>query len=222
MPPISLLLPVSGASIVAMVLTALVMVLTPGPNMIYLVSRSISQGRGAGLISLAGTGVGFVIYMLMANLGLAVVFVAVPWLFIGFKAAGVLYLAFLAWQALRPGGRGVFDVRELPRDSSARLFRMGLVTNLLNPKAAIMYLTLIPQFIDPNRGSPTVQGLTLGAIQIAVSLAVNAVIVIAAGTIAIFLTRRPSWATWQRRVTGTLLGTVALVLAREVPDRAHV
>jgi len=205
-----------------MVLTALVMVLTPGPNMIYLVSRSISQGRGAGLISLAGTGVGFVIYMLMANLGLAVVFVAVPWLFIGFKAAGVLYLAFLAWQALRPGGRGVFDVRELPRDSSARLFRMGLVTNLLNPKAAIMYLTLIPQFIDPNRGSPTVQGLTLGAIQIAVSLAVNAMIVIAAGTIAIFLTRRPSWATWQRRVTGTLLGTVALVLAREVPDRAHV
>ena len=205
-----------------MVLTALVMVLTPGPNMIYLVSRSISQGRSAGLISLAGTGVGFVTYMLMANLGLAVVFVAVPWLFIGFKAAGVLYLAYLAWQALRPGGRGVFEVRELPRDSAARLFRMGLVTNLLNPKAAIMYLTLIPQFIDPNRSNPTVQGLTLGMIQISVSLAVNAVIVIAAGTIAIFLARRPTWATWQRRVTGTLLGTVALVLAREVPDRAHV
>ena len=85
-----------------------------------------------------------------------------------------------------------------------------------------MYLTLIPQFIDPSRGIPTVQGLTPGAIQIAVSLTVNAMIVIAAGTIAIFLTRRPSWATWQRRVTGTLLGTVALVLAREVPDRAHV
>ena len=85
-----------------------------------------------------------------------------------------------------------------------------------------MYLTLIPQFIDPNRSNPTVQGLTLGMIQISVSLAVNAMIVIAAGTIAIFLARRPTWATWQRRVTGTLLGTVALVLAREVPDRAHV
>jgi threonine/homoserine/homoserine lactone efflux protein len=205
-----------------MALTALAMVLTPGPNMIYLVSRSIGQGRTAGLISLAGTGVGFVIYMLMANLGLAVAFVAVPWLFIGFKAAGVLYLVHLAWQALRPGGRGVFEVRDIPRDSPARLFRMGLVTNLLNPKAAIMYLTLIPQFIDPHHGHPTVQGLALGSVQIAVSLTVNVLIVIAAGAIATFLAQRPSWATVQRRATGTLLGAVALLLAREVPARARV
>lgn len=222
MPLTSLSPPVSSASVLGMSLTALAMVLTPGPNMIYLVSRSISHGRGAGLVSLTGTGVGFVVYMLMANLGLAVVFVAVPWLFIGFKAAGVLYLAHLAWQALRPGGRGVFEVRDIPRDSPARLFQMGLVTNLLNPKAAIMYLTLIPQFIDPHRGHPTAQGLTLGSIQIAVSLTVNALIVIAAGSIAHFLAERPSWASMQRRITGTLLGTVALLLAREVPSRARV
>ncbi|MGD8194351.1 LysE family translocator [Herbiconiux sp. P18] len=215
-------LPLSPASVAALVLTALVMVLTPGPNMIYLVSRTIAQGRTAGLISLAGTGVGFVVYMLLANLGLAVVFVAVPWLFIGVKALGVLYLASLAWQALRPGGRGVFDLRELPRDSPGRLFRMGLVTNLLNPKAAILYLTLIPQFIDPARGSTTVQGLVLGSLQIAVSLTVNAAIVVAAGAVATFLARRPAWALWQRRVTGTLLGAVALLLAREVPDRARL
>ncbi|MFJ8825444.1 LysE family translocator [Streptomyces sp. NPDC102467] len=218
----SLSSPVSGAAALGMALTALAMVLTPGPNMIYLVSRSISQGRAAGLISLVGTGIGFVLYMLMANLGLAVVFVAVPWLFIGFKAAGVLYLAYLAWQALRTGGRGVFDVRDIPRDSPARLFHMGLVTNLLNPKAAIMYLTLIPQFIDPSRGHPAVQGLSLGSLQIAVSLTVNALIVIAAGAIAAFLEQRPSWATMQRRITGTLLGAVALLLAREVPARARV
>ncbi|MCS0636865.1 LysE family translocator [Streptomyces sp. LP05-1] len=205
-----------------MTLTALAMVLTPGPNMIYLVSRSISQGRAAGLISLAGTGTGFVIYMLMANLGLAVAFVAVPWLFIGFKAAGVLYLVHLAWQALRPGGRGVFEFRDIPRDSPAQLFRMGLVTNLLNPKAAIMYLTLIPQFIDPHRGHTTVQGLALGSVQIAVSLTVNALIVITAGAVAAFLGHRPSWATAQRRITGTLLGAVALLLAREVPAQARV
>ncbi|WP_203758737.1 LysE family translocator [Cellulomonas chitinilytica] len=215
-------LPVSGGSLVGMVLTALAMVLTPGPNMVYLVSRSIGQGRSAGLISLAGTGVGFVVYMLMANVGLAVVFVAVPVLFIGFKAAGALYLAHLAWRALRPGGHGVFDVRELPRDSRARLFRMGLVTNLLNPKAAIMYLTLIPQFVDPDRGRPAVQGLTLGVVQIAVSLTVNALIVVAAGAVPGFLTQRPAWAAWQRRLTGTLLGAVALVLARDVPARARV
>ncbi|MFD5144469.1 LysE family translocator [Streptomyces sp. NPDC058401] len=214
--------PVSGISVLGMALTALVMVLTPGPNMIYLVSRSIGQGRTAGLVSLAGTGVGFVVYMLMGNLGLAVVFVAVPWLFIGFKAAGVLYLAHLAWQALRPGGRGMFEVRDVPRDSPARLFRMGLVTNLLNPKAAIMYLTLIPQFIDPQRGNPTVQGLTLGSVQIAVSLTVNALIVVAAGAIAAFLGERPGWAAAQRRITGTLLGAVAVLLVREVPARARV
>jgi threonine/homoserine/homoserine lactone efflux protein len=217
-----LIWPVAATAAVAMILTALTMVLTPGPNMIYLASRSISQGRRAGLISLAGTGLGFVVYMLMANLGLAVVFVAVPWLFIGLKVAGVAYLVYLAWQALRRNGRGVFEVRDLPRDSNSRLFRMGLVTNLLNPKVAIMYLTVIPEFIDPHRGHPIVQGLTLGLLQIAVSLTVNALIVIAAGSIASFLAHRPSWAIWQRRSTGVLLGTVALLLALEVPDRAHI
>jgi threonine/homoserine/homoserine lactone efflux protein len=205
-----------------MALTALGMVLTPGPNMIYLVSRSISQGRAAGLISLTGTAVGFVVYMSMANLGLAVVFVEVPWLYIGCKAAGVAYLAYLAWQALKPGGRGVFDVHELPRDSTGKLFRMGLVTNLLNPKAAVMYLALIPQFIDASRGSTAAQGFTLGSIQILVSLIVNALLILAAGAIARTLAARPSWARRQRRVTGTMLGAVTLWLAREIPQRARV
>lgn len=213
---------ISAVAAVGMAVTALGMVLTPGPNMMYLVSRSISQGRTAGLISLAGTGVGFLVYMTMANVGLAVVLVAVPWLFIGFKAAGAAYLAHLAWQALKPGGRGLFETRELERDSSAKLFRMGLMTNLLNPKAAIMYLALIPQFIDPHRGNSTAQGFTLGALQIVVSLTVNALIVVAAGAIAGFIRQRPAWATWQRRITGTLLGGVAVLLAREVPARARV
>src|SRR5690349_15405504 len=124
----------STAAMLGMTLTALGMVLTPGPNMMYLVSRSVSQGPVAGLISLGGTATGFAVYMTLANLGLAVIFVAVPWLYIGFKAAGAAYLAYLAWQALKPGGHGIFEARELPRDSRWRLFRMGLVTNLLNPK----------------------------------------------------------------------------------------
>ena len=143
---------IGAAAAAGIALTALAMVLTPGPNMMYLVSRTISQGRRAGFVSLAGTGVGFLVYMTLANVGLAVVFVVVPWLYIGFKAAGAVYLGYLAWGALRPGGRGVFETRELPRDRSWKLFRMGLLTNLLNPKAAIMYLALIPQFIEPARG----------------------------------------------------------------------
>jgi threonine/homoserine/homoserine lactone efflux protein len=190
--------------------------------MMYLVSRSISQGRVAGLISLVGTGIGFVVYMTLANLGLAVVFVAVPWLYIGFKAAGAVYLASLAWRALKPGGRGLFEPRELPRDSRWKLFGMGFLTNLLNPKAAIMYLALIPQFIDPSRGHTTAQGFTLGGLQITVSLTVNALIVMAAGSIAKLVLTRPTWATWQRRITGTLLGAVAVLVAREIPARARV
>jgi threonine/homoserine/homoserine lactone efflux protein len=205
-----------------MALAALGMVLTPGPNMMYLVSRTISQGRVAGLISLAGTFVGFVVYMTLANLGLTVVFVVVPWLYVGFKAAGATYLGYLAWQALRPGGRGLFEPGELPRDPAWRLFRTGLVTNLLNPKAAIMYLALIPQFVDPARGHAALQGFDLGSIQIAVSMTVNALIIATAGTIAAFVKRNPSWASWQRRITGSLLGGVTVLLAREVPARARV
>lgn len=213
---------ISSGAALGMALTALGMVLTPGPNMMYLVSRSISQGRMAGLISLSGTFVGFVVYMTLANVGLAVVFVAVPWLYIGFKAAGAAYLAYLAWRVLKPGGHGIFEARELPRDPAIRLFRMGLVTNLLNPKAAIMYLSLIPQFINPGRHHLALQGFELGGIQITVSMLVNATIVLAAGTLARLIIRRPAWATWQRRITGSLLGAVSLLLAREVPARARV
>jgi threonine/homoserine/homoserine lactone efflux protein len=202
-------------------LAALVMVLTPGPNMIYLVSRSVAQGRVAGIVSLAGTGVGFLVYMSMANLGLGVVFVAVPWLYIGLKAAGVLYLGWLAFKTLRPGGAGLFEPGPLTRDSPGRLFRMGLFTNLLNPKAAVMYLAIIPQFIDPTRGSAIAQGFTLGTVQITVSIVVNAMIVVAAGTIAAFIASRPSWLRWQRRISGGLLAAVAILLAREVPEAAR-
>jgi threonine/homoserine/homoserine lactone efflux protein len=212
---------VSSSAAGGMALAALVMVLTPGPNMIYLVSRSVGQGRTAGLISLAGTGVGFLIYLTMANVGLAVVFVIVPWLYIGLKAAGVVYLASLAWRALRPGGTGVFETRELTPDSAWKLFRMGLVTNVLNPKAAVMYLVLIPQFLDPHTAHGAAQGFTLGSIQILVSLTVNATIVLAAGSIARFLGSRPAWTRWQRLVSGSALGLVAILLAREVPRAAR-
>jgi threonine/homoserine/homoserine lactone efflux protein len=196
-----------------MALVALGMVLIPGPNMMYLVSRSVSQGYRAGLFSLIGTGTGFVIYMVMANVGMAEVFLIVPWLYIGLKLCGAGYLLYLSWRTLRPGGVALFEERVLPRDSRAKLFRMGLVTNLLNPKAAILYLALIPQFIRPDAGHVMLQGFVLGAVQISVSMIVNAIIICTAGALAVFMRRRPSWIRWQRWVTGGLLGAVGVKLA---------
>ena len=154
----------------------------------------------------------------MANLGLGIVFVAVPWLYIDLNAAGVLYFAWLASATLRPDGKGLFEAQSLARDSRLKLFRMGLVTNLLNPKAAVMYLAIIPQFIDHGQGNTTAQGFVLGGVQIIVRMIVNSLIVLGAGTISGFVSTRPTWIKWQRWVTGTLLSTVAVMLAREVPQ----
>lgn len=201
-------------------LVELGLALTPGPNMVYLVSRSISQGWRAGMMSLAGTATGFVVYMMMANLGLAAVFFVVPWLFVALKIAGAFYLLWLAYKTLRPGGKSMFETTSLPRDSLGKLFRMGLITNLLNPKVAILYLALIPQFIDPAAGSVVAQGFQLGAIQIAVGVAVNGAFILAAATFAAFLLRRPTWVRWQKWVTGTLLGAVGVKLALDAPAPA--
>jgi threonine/homoserine/homoserine lactone efflux protein len=203
----------SHDALIGMALVALGMVLIPGPNMMYLVSRSVSQGYRAGLISLIGTCAGFVIYMVMANVGVAEVFLVVPWLYIGLKLCGAGYLLYLSWKTLRPGGVALFEERTLPRDSRTKLFRMGLMTNLLNPKAAIMYLALIPQFIRPDAGHVLLQGFVLGAVQISVSMVVNSVIICTAGALAVFLRRRPTWIKWQRWVTGGLLGAVGAKLA---------
>jgi threonine/homoserine/homoserine lactone efflux protein len=211
---------VTGAAVLGMALVALGMVLIPGPNMIYLVSRSVSQGPRAGLVSLGGTFVGFLVYMTMANFGLAAVFLYVPALYVGVKLAGAAYLLYLAWKTLKPGGASLFEPRELPRDSRWKLFRMGLITNLLNPKAAIMYLALIPQFVDQSAGDVIAQGFILGGVQVTVSMIVNSIIVLLAGTISIFLRSRPSWLKWQRWVTGTLLGLVGIKLALDAPTPA--
>ena len=140
-------------SLITFATIALGMVLTPGPNMVYLISRSICQGRTAGLISLGGVALGFVFYMLCAAFGITALVMAVPYAYDAIRFAGALYLLWLAWQAIRPGGRSPFEVKNLPIDGPRKLFTMGFVTNLLNPKIAVMYLSLLPQFITPANGS---------------------------------------------------------------------
>ncbi len=202
------------SNLLAYGLISLGMVLTPGPNMIYLISRSICQGRMAGLISLGGVALGFVVYMLCAALGITALVLAVPYAYDALRIGGALYLLYLAWQAVKPGGRSPFQVRDLPQDGPRKLFMMGFVTNLLNPKIAVMYLSLLPQFITPTgHGSVLVQSLVLGFTQIVISVSVNSVIAIMAGSIAGFLASRPMWQVVQRWLMGTVLAGLAVRMA---------
>ncbi|TDW87253.1 MULTISPECIES: LysE family translocator [Kribbella] len=209
---------VSNEALLGIALVELGLVIVPGPNMIYLISRSIAQGRRAGLISLAGVGLGFLTYLLAASAGLATLFALVPQIYVALKLAGAAYLLWLAWNAFRPGGTSVFATQELEPDRPRKLFGMGLLTCLLNPKIAILYISLLPQFLDPSRGHLGLQSLILGLGQLTVGVAMNAVFVITAGSVAVFLARRPTWMRIHRYLTGTALAVFAIRLAT---DRAR-
>jgi threonine/homoserine/homoserine lactone efflux protein len=204
---------VSVGAVLGIAAVALGLVVTPGPNMIYLVSRSVTQGRRAGLLSLLGVAVGFFVYLGAATAGIAAVFALVPAVYLAVKLGGALYLLWLAWKTVRPGGHSVFAPEPMPPDPPRRLFAMGLVTNLLNPKIAILYVSLLPQFVDPRRGSVATQSLLLGLTQIAVALTVNTLIVLAAGSVSAFLGQRPRWLRIQRYVTGTILAGLGVRIA---------
>lgn len=205
----------TSVDIIAFGLISLGMVLTPGPNMIYLISRSICQGPKAGLISLGGVALGFVFYMLCAAFGVTALLLAVPFAYDALRYAGAAYLLYLAWQAVKPGGHSAFEVKDLPRDTPSKLFGMGFLTNLLNPKIALMYMSLLPQFITQDHGSILTQSLILGVTQIAVSVLVNSIIAILAGSIAVFLASRPTWQVVQRWLMGTVLAALAVRIATE-------
>lgn len=199
-------------------LAALVLVLTPGPNMVYCVSRSLTQGPRAGLLSLAGVVLGFVVHLLAAAFGLTALLLAVPMAFDVIRVLGAAYLLWMAWQAVRPGGAAPFQARALSHDGRRKLFAMGFMTNLLNPKVAMFYLAFFPQFLHPERGHWLAQCLLLGAIQISVSATVNALLVLFAGGVSRFLSRSPRWISAQRWLMGGVLGLLALrILAERKP-----
>ena len=201
-------------NLIAFASIAVAVVLTPGPNMIYMISRAITQGRLAGLIAYSGVAVGFVAYLLCAAFGLTAIVFAVPYAYDALRFVGAAYIAWLAFEALRPGGKSPFQVRTLPVASTRRLFLMGLLTSLLNPKMAIFYLALLPNFIDPT-GNVLGQSIALGSLHIVISIAINMSIACAAGSIAAFLMARPKWLLAQRWVMGTMLGALAMHMALE-------
>jgi threonine/homoserine/homoserine lactone efflux protein len=204
-------------NVLLFVVASVLLVLTPGPNLLYLISRTLAQGRGAGLVSLAGTTTGFVVHILAAALGVSALFVAVPVAYDALRWAGAAYLLWLAWDALRTpaagSAGGAFVARRLPEAAPAKLFRMGLLTSILNPKVALFYLALFPQFVEPARGSVLGQSLVLGAVQIVIAVIGDTLFVLAAARIARWLGERPVWAAAQRWLLAGVFAGIAAKLA---------
>lgn len=194
-------------------LAALGLVLSPGPNMIYLISRSITQGRRAGLLSLAGILVGFFVHIFLVSFGLTAVFLAIPLAYEVLRWLGVGYLLYLAWEAVKPGSLSPFETRNLPNDSNSKLFRMGFLTNVLNPKVAMFYVSFFPQFTDPAYGSLLVQNLQLGLTQLTVATIGDLTIVLLAARVARWLRARPAYIQVQKWIMAGILTSLAVRMA---------
>lgn len=196
------------------ILAALVLVISPGPNMIYLISKSITQGKKSGLISLAGVICGFMFHIVMVSFGLTAVLLAVPVAYTVLKTLGTVYLLYLAYQAVRPKSRNIFEVdKNTPHDGTKKLFTVGFLTSALNPKVAVFYLSFFPQFIKPEYGSVLMQSFELGIVQVIVSFSVNFIIVLTAARVAAFFSDNPFWVKIQKWFMAGILTYLAVKMA---------
>ncbi|MET3535990.1 LysE family translocator [Chryseobacterium limigenitum] len=195
-------------------LAALVLVISPGPNMIYLISRSITQGRKAGLTSLAGVVCGFLFHIVMVSFGLTAVLFAVPYAYIVLKTLGTIYLLYLAYQAIKPNSKNIFEVdKNISIDRPRKLFAVGFFTNVLNPKVAVFYLSFFLQFIKPEYGSVFTQSLQLGVTQVFISFTVNFIIVLTAAKASLFFAKNPIWIKIQKWFMASVLVFLAVKMA---------
>ena len=194
-------------TLLSFALTSVIIELTPGPNMTYLALVSAGEGRRAGFATVAGIALGLAVLGIVAALGVTELIQASNLLYEGLRWAGVLFLLFLAYE----GWRGEAEVVATDKDTDRRYFARGLLTNLLNPKAAIFYVAVLPTFIIAERPVLS-QTITLTAIYVSIATVIHALIVTLAGTLEPFLndSRRERIA---RRALSALLAAVAIWFA---------
>jgi threonine/homoserine/homoserine lactone efflux protein len=193
---------------------AFVMALSPGPNLIYLASRSICQGTSAGFASLAGVCSGMLVYMLAAAAGLSALFVAVPIAYDVIRLVGVVYLVWLALQSFR--SHAAFPATaSLPPEPYWLLFRRGLFTCLLNPKVMLLYGALLPQFVVPSAGGVFAQTVLLGIVQVVAAASAHSCVILSASTLASLLNRIPFVLRAQKYLLSAFLLSLAFRVAVE-------
>ena len=168
-------------SLAAFLLTALIIELTPGPNMAYLAALAATKGRAVGFAGVAGVALGLSIVGVLAALGVGALVQSSVVLWEALRWGGVLYLLWLAYDTWR----GEAEENEFGEGTGALFvtFRRGLITNLLNPKAAVFYVAILPQFLSPAASAPVLEAVTLSIVYVAVATGVHAAIVAAAGSL---------------------------------------
>jgi threonine/homoserine/homoserine lactone efflux protein len=202
----------SSHSIILFMVSALALNLSPGPSILYILSRSIGQGREAGLVSVLGLATATLIHAMAAALGLSTLFVYSPVAFAVVKYLGAAYLIYLGVATLL--SRNTFQpARAAAPVKLAAIYRQGVVTDLLNPKVALFFIAFLPQFVDPASGSPALQILFFGLLFHVTGVPVNLLVALAGGRLAALLARRPSWARVQNWISGTVLVGLGLRLA---------
>jgi threonine/homoserine/homoserine lactone efflux protein len=184
------MLPDPGA-LLPFALAVVVIALTPGPDMAFFVGRALTQGRAAGLAAMAGAFSGILVHTMLVALGLSALLVAAPSMFLALKIAGAAYLAWLALQAIRRGSALTLPDRPPARAGLAATWASGLAINLLNPKIVLFFMTFLPQFVRADDPAATARLIGLGLVFIAIALAINTPMVLAADRFAATMRGRP-------------------------------
>jgi threonine/homoserine/homoserine lactone efflux protein len=190
---------------------AMLLFIVPGPAVLYVVTRSLSQGRNAGLVSVGGIHAGSLVHILAAMLGLSALVATSTLAFSIVKWAGAAYLVYLGIRTLLADDDALLPGTAEP-SSYRKIFTQGVIVNVLNPKTAIFFVAFVPQFIDPSKGSATLQILVLGIAFIFAGTISDGIYAVLAGTIGDRMSRRPLWRRNSRYASGAiylLLGAAA-------------
>lgn len=200
-----------STSLLAFVLTCLVIEITPGPNMAYLAALSLSQGVRAGIAAVAGIAIGLSVYGVAASLGLSAIIDNSAFLYETLRWGGVAYLLWLAWEAWA-AEREISPETVDGGINAWTAFRRGLITNLLNPKAAVFYVAVLPDFIQIGKGAVAAQTLMLSAVYVGIATAIHLVIVLLASRLQRVIAT-PEQRRTVRRVLAVLLAAIAVWFA---------
>jgi threonine/homoserine/homoserine lactone efflux protein len=194
-------------------LAALVLCLTPGPAVLYIVARSLDQGRLAGVVSTLGIALGSLFHVAAAALGLSAILLSSALAFSTLKYAGALYLVYLGVRNLLAARRGLHDVAAPERASLTRIFAQGVLVNVLNPKTALFFLAFLPQFVDVERGAVTAQLVVLGLAFSVIALTTDCGYALLAGSLGQGLRGSARVRRHQQYVTGTVYIGLGLATA---------